>query len=272
MEGAQIEKIGMIAGNGIYPVTFARAARAAGVKALVVSAFKGETQQSLADEVDVMEWLRVGQLSKMIRFFQKQGVEQAVMVGQIAPKNLFDLRPDLRTVKLLARLKEKNAESIFGGIADELAKEGIELLPATTFLDDLLPAPGAVCGPALSKAGLQDAEFGFRIAKEMSRLDVGQTVVVKNGTVLAVEAFEGTNEAIKRGGKMGKGKATMVKVSKPNQDLRFDVPVVGAITIETAAEAGITTVVVEAGRTLLLGKEELFALCEEKKVTLVAVD
>ncbi len=262
----------MIAGNGIYPATFARAARAAGVNKLIVTAFKGETEASLAEDVDVLEWMRVGQLSKMIRFFQKEGVEKAVMVGQIAPKNLFDLRPDLRTVKLLAGLKQKNAESIFGGIADELAKEGIELLPATTFLDDLLPVAGQVCGPKLSTGGLEDAEYGFRIAKEMSRLDIGQTVVVKNGTVLAVEAFEGTNEAIRRGGKLGKGKATMVKVSKPDQDLRFDVPVVGLITIETALEAGISTVVVEAGKTLLLGKEDVTVLCDKKGVTLVAVE
>ena len=152
------------------------------------------------------------------------------------------------------------------------AKEGIDLLPATTFLDDLLPKAGHVCGPKLKAEVLQDAEYGFSIAKEMSRLDVGQTVVVKNGTVLAVEAFEGTNEAIKRGGKLGRGKATMVKVSKPNQDLRFDVPVVGLITIETALEAGITIVVIEAGKTLLLGKEEVTSLCDSKGVTLVAVE
>jgi len=267
-----LEKIGMIAGNGIYPATFARAARAAGVSKLIATGFKGETETSLVEDVDVLEWMRVGQLSKMIRFFQKEGVEKAVMVGQIAPKNLFDLRPDLRTVKLLAGLKEKNAESIFGGIADELAKEGIELLPATTYLDDLLPDQGLVCGQELSKNAVEDANFGFRIAKEMSRLDIGQTVVVKNGTVLAVEAFEGTNEAIRRGGKLGRGKAMMVKVSKPNQDLRFDVPVVGLITIETAVEAGISTVVVEAGRTLLLGKDEVFAFCEKNGITLVAVE
>ncbi len=271
MARQKIQKIGMIAGNGIYPVTFARAARAAGVSQLVVTAFKGETEESLAQYVDVMEWMRVGQLSKMIRFFQREGVAQAVMVGQIAPKNLFDLRPDLRTVKLLARLKEKNAESIFGGIADELEQEGIELLPATTFLDDLLPVAGQVCGPELGKNALADAVYGFRLAKEMSRLDVGQTVVVKNGTVLAVEAFEGTNEAIRRGGKLGRGKATMVKVSKPKQDLRFDVPVVGEITIETAIEAGINTIVVEAGRTLLLGKEDVVALCNKKKISLMAI-
>jgi len=146
-----LDKIGMIAGNGIYPATFARAAKAAGVSKLIATAFKGETEASLAEDVDVLEWMRVGQLSKMIRFFHNEGVGKAVMVGQIAPKNLFDLRPDLRTVKLLARLKEKNAESIFGAIADELANEGIELLPATTFLDDLLPEAGQVCGPELKE-------------------------------------------------------------------------------------------------------------------------
>jgi DUF1009 family protein len=266
-----LEKIGIIAGNGSYPATFARAARAAGVGRLIATGFKGETEVSLAEEVDVLEWMRVGQLSKMIRFFQREGVGKAVMVGQIAPKNLFDLRPDLRTVKLLARLKEKNAETIFGGIADELEKEGIVLLPATTYLDELLPAVGQVCGPELGGEGLQDAEFGFRIAKEMSRLDIGQTVVVKNGTVLAVEAFEGTNEAILRGGKLGRGKATMVKVSKPDQDLRFDVPVIGLTTIEMAVDAGISTVVVEAGGTLVLDRDKIEALCLEKKVTVFAL-
>ena len=192
------------------------------------------------------------------------------MVGQIAPKNLFDLRPDLRLLKMLSKVKERNAESLFGGIATEMEKDGIELLPATTFLDDLIPQAGAVCGPALNDDQLSDADFGFRIAKEVSRLDIGQTVVVKNGTVLAVEAFEGTNEAIRRGGKMGKGSAMMVKVSKPHQDFRFDVPVVGPVTIETAAESGVSAIVVEAACTLLLGKEEIEAICKEKGVSIFA--
>ncbi|MCB1091216.1 MAG: UDP-2,3-diacylglucosamine diphosphatase LpxI, partial [Verrucomicrobiae bacterium] len=204
--------MGMIAGNGIYPDTFARAARRAGVAKLAAAAFVDETDPALASQVDVLEWMRVGQLGKMIKFFKANGVTRAVMVGQIAPKNLFDLRPDLRTLKMLAGVKVRNAESLFGAIADELAKDGIELLPATTFLDELLPGPGHVCGPALKDRQLEDADFGFRIAKEVSRLDIGQTVVVKKGTVLAVEAFEGTNEAMKRGGALGKGEAMMVKV------------------------------------------------------------
>lgn len=268
-ETAIPDTVGMIAGNGLYPGTFARAARAAGVSHLVAAAFVDETDPVLGELVDRIEWMRVGQLGKMIRHFKSHGVAQAVMVGQIAPKNLFDLRPDLRLLKMLSRVKERNAESLFVAIAGELEADGIVLLPATTFLEDLLPGPGHVCGPALSARQEEDAAYGFRIAKEVSRLDIGQTVVVKKGTVLAVEAFEGTNEAIQRGGGLGRGGAMMVKVSKPKQDFRFDVPVVGPLTIETAAASGVSAIVVEAGCTLLLGKEEVFRLCRERKVSLV---
>ncbi len=262
------KSLGLIAGNGSYPETMARAARDAGVARLAAAAFTGETEPHLADLVDALEWMRVGQLGKMIKFFKREGITEAVMVGQIAPKNLFDLRPDLRTLKMLSKVKVRNAESLFGAIADELEKDGITLLPATTHLGHLLPGPGPVCGPPLTDRQLADADYGFRIAKEVSRLDIGQTVVVKKGTVLAVEAFEGTNEAVKRGGALGKGEAMMVKVSKPNQDFRFDVPVVGPITIETAVEAGVNAIVVEAGKTLLLGKEEVVRLCDQHQVTI----
>jgi DUF1009 family protein len=266
-----LDCMALIAGNGIYPETFVAAARKAGVKKLVAAAFTNETKPELAGMVDVIEWFRVGQLGKMISFFKKQGVTQTVMVGQIAPKNLFDLRPDFRTLIMMAKLKQRNAETLFGGIANELAKDGITLLPATTFLEDLMPDVGHVAGPQIKKRRQEDAEYGFKIAKESSRLDIGQTVVVKNGTVLAVEAFEGTNEAVKRGGALGRGGATMVKVSKPSQDMRFDVPVVGPDTIRTAAAAGVDLIAVEAGMTLLLGREEVFQLCQELKVTLLAL-
>ncbi|MFV1994451.1 MAG: LpxI family protein [Verrucomicrobiales bacterium] len=266
-----MKSIGIIAGNGAYPGIFARAARGAGVEHLAAVAFVGETDPSLEAEVDSLDWMRVGQLGKMIKFFKGEGIEKAVMTGQISPGNLFELRPDLRTLAMLGKLKERNAESIFSAIADEMSKEGIALIAATTFLDDLLPAPGHVCGPPLATKRQGDADFGFRIAKEMSRLDIGQTVVVKEGTVLAVEAFEGTNEALARGGRLGKGGAAMVKVSKPEQDLRFDVPVVGPVTVEAAAEAGVDLIVVEAGKTLLLEREKIFALCDKHKVTVVAI-
>lgn len=266
--------IGIIAGNGAYPEVFIDAARrkCPGVR-LIMAAFEGETLPEVAALADAVEWMRVGQLGKPIRFLKKHGATEAVMVGQIAPKNLFNLRPDLRTLKLLARVKERNAESLFGGIAEEMAQDGIELLPATTFLEDLLPVPGHVFGPRFKDRQLEDAAFGYRIAKETSRLDIGQTVVVRHGTVLAVEAFEGTNACIRRGGELGRGKNVMlVKVSKPDQDFRFDVPVVGPQTIETCAEAGVKAIAVEARRTLLIERERVEQLCAEKGVGLHAVE
>ncbi len=266
--------IGIIAGNGVYPRTFVEAARrkSLGVK-LVVAAFENETEPELKDSVDGWEWMRVGQLGKLIKFFKSQGATESVMVGQIAPKNLFDLRPDLRTLMLLARVKERNAETLFGAIGDELAKDGITLLPATTFLEDLLPGPGPVCGPEMKKRQLEDAAFGFRIAKESSRLDIGQSVVVRHGTVLAVEAFEGTNACIKRGGELGRGKEILLaKVSKPNQDFRFDVPVVGPLTIETCAAAGVRAIAIEANRTLLLDKAQVERLCSEHGISIHAME
>jgi DUF1009 family protein len=265
------DTIGIIAGNGIYPETFVAGARRAGVSRLIACAFDNETRPDLARKVDAITWVRVGQLSKMIAFFKQHHVKQCVMVGQIAPKNLFDLRPDLRILIMLARVKKRNAETLFGAIADELKKDGIELLPATTFLHHLLPSAGHVAGPQLKKRRLEDINYGFTIAKETSRLDIGQTVVVKNGTVLAVEAFEGTNDCVKRGGLMGKGGATMVKVSKPTQDMRFDVPVLGPDTIRNAAQAGVDVIGIEAGQTLILAKEEVIALCQTLKVALVAI-
>ena len=265
--------IGIIAGSGIYPQAFVDAARAKAPDArLVIAAFKDETREDLVGEVDAGDWFRVGQLGKMIKFFKKEGVSEAVMVGQIAPKNLFDLRPDVRTMMLLARTKEKNAESLFGGIAKELAKDGITLLPATTFLEEMMPAEGQVCGPKLKEAAMEDARYGFKIAKETSRLDIGQTVVVRNGTVLAVEAFEGTNECIRRGGELGRGKdVTLAKVSKPNQDFRFDVPVIGPDTVKNCVQSGIGVIAIEAGKTLMLGGEEVQSMCNEHKVSIVAL-
>lgn len=265
--------IGIIAGNGVYPDTFVAAARrhAPGVR-LAAVAFENETEPGLAERVDVITWLRVGQLSKLIKFLKKEGVREAVMVGQISPKNLFDLRPDLRILMMLARVKERNAETLFGAIGEELAKDGITLLPATTFLEDHLPGPGHVCGPVFKKRQLADAAFGYKIAKETSRLDIGQTVVVRNGTVLAVEAFEGTNECILRGGQLGRGKDVMlVKVSKPDQDMRFDVPVIGPHTVEHCAKAGVSGIAIEAKMTLLLEKEKVAELCGKHGVGIHAV-
>jgi len=209
----------------------------------------------------------------MIKFFKKQGVKEVVMMGQVAPRHLYDFVPDLRTVKLMAQLKEKNAETLFGAVADELAREGMTILSAVTFMENSLPAAGLVCGPSLKKEELDDLAYGFRIAKETSRLDIGQTVVVREGTVLAVEAFEGTNECIRRGGELGKKKGVkLVKVSKPKQDFRFDVPVIGPDTIRICAEAGIRAIGVEAGCTLVLDKEAVEESCRREKVSLYALE
>lgn len=265
--------IGIIAGNGVYPETFITEARvkSPGIR-LVVVAFHGETKPELENLADATEWVRVGQLSKLIKFFKREGADEAVMMGQISPKNLFDLRPDLRILMMLARVKERNAETLFGAIGEELAKDGITLLSATTFLEDHLPAPGHVCGPAFKKRQLADADFGFRIAKQTSALDIGQSVVVRHGTVLAAEAFEGTNACIRRGGELGKGKDVMlVKVSKPNQDFRFDVPVIGPQTIETCAAAGVGNIAIEAGKTLLLEKSKVAELCAQHGIGIHAV-
>jgi DUF1009 family protein len=192
------------------------------------------------------------------------------MAGQIAPKNLFELRPDWKTLLLLARLKRRNAESIFAAIGEELAKAGITLLPATAFLEDCLAPAGLIAGPKLTRREEDDVAFGFEIAREVSRLDIGQTVIVKNGTVLAVEGFEGTNETIKRGGALGGRNAIMVKVAKPNQDMRFDVPVIGVATIAVAEEAQLRVIAIEAGRTLLLEKDALVELATRSNISIVA--
>jgi DUF1009 family protein len=264
------ETLGIIAGNGVYPFLLADAARAAGVKKIVAAAFTDETDPSLAGKADEIHWMRVGQLSRLINCFRTAGVRQAIMAGQIAPKNLFALRPDWKTLLLLAKLKRRNAEAIFSAIGGELASAGITLLPATSFLQDYLAAPGLIAGPRLSRREEEDVAFGFEIASEISRLDIGQTVIVKTGTVLAVEGFEGTNEAIKRGGALGGKNAVMVKIAKPDQDMRFDVPVIGVATIEVAAEARLRVIAVEAGRTLLLERDAVVERAARAGISIVA--
>lgn len=264
------DTLGIIAGNGIYPRLLATAARNAGVKKITAAAFTGETDPELEQHVQLIEWMRVGQLNRLLKFFSQNKVHHAMMAGQIAPKNLFDLRPDWKALLLLGKLKQRNAESIFAAIADELAKMDIDLLPATTFLEDCLAPGGLIAGSKLSRREEQDVDFGWKIAKEIAQLDVGQTVLVKNGTVVAVEAFEGTNDAIKRGGALARESAVMVKVAKPNQDMRFDVPVIGIETLRVAAEAKLRVIAVEAGKTLLLERDAVAKLADRSKISIVA--
>ncbi len=258
----------LIAGNGRYPELAARAARAAGVTHLTIAAFEGETAPATTALADDLVWLRVGQLGKLTEAARNSGATAAIMAGQIAPKNLFDLRPDVKALLILAKLKERNAETLFGAVADILAEVGVPLISATTFLEDSLAPAGHLAGPKLKERELTDAAYGLRIAKETSRLDIGQTVVVKNGTVLAVEAFEGTNEAIKRGGALGRGGGLVIKVTKPEQDFRFDVPVIGEQTLGVAAEAGLRGIVAETGGVLFLDLPALREQATRLKITL----
>ena len=268
-----LESIGLIAGSRSLPLDFARLARAAGVRRIVCTAVEGETDPAIATLVDDLVWLDVGQLGKMISAFTSRGVKQCVMAGQVAPKNLFDLRPDLRAVGVLMRLKEKNAHSIFGAIANELKKDGVELIEATPWLAPLMPQTGFALGPKISGEQQADVEFGFRIAKEISRLEIGQTVVVKNGTVLAVEGFEGTDNCLARGGELaGKnGGAIAVKVAKLNHDMRFDIPCIGAKTFEICALARISVLALESGKTLLLESETCQELARKHKITVTTI-
>ena len=267
---ASLDALGIIAGNGVYPRLLADSARKAGVEKIVAVAFTGETDPALARHVDLFEWMRVGQLNRLLKFFRTHDIHHAIMAGQIAPKNLFDLQPDWKALLLLGKLKERNAESIFVAVADELAKIDVELLPATTFLEDSLMLSGLIAGVKLSCQEEKDVDLGWKTVKEIARLDIGQTVIVKNGTIVAVEALEGTNETIKRGGALAREGAVMVKVTKPNQDMRFDVPVIGVETIRIAVEAKLRVIAVEAGKTLLLERDAIVDLANRSRISIVA--
>jgi hypothetical protein len=267
------DTLGIIAGNRSLPLLFAKEARRQGIKRLVAVAFEGETDPALASLVDDIVWVKVGQLSKSLAAFTDRGIKHCVMAGQIAPKNLFELRPDFRALALLLRLREKNAHTVFGAIADELKREGVELIEATPWLKPLMPGTGFQLGPKLSEAQRADVEFGFRIAKEVSRLEIGQTVLVKDGTVLAVEGFEGTDACLARGGALAgrDGGAVAVKVAREKHDLRFDIPCLGPKTLETCAAARITALAFEAGKSLLLEQETCAQLARKHKIAVTTV-
>jgi DUF1009 family protein len=261
-------QLGIIAGQGRYPFLVAEAARRAGVRRVCVAGLVGETDPALEGFADEFAWIRVGQLGRLVRQLAQWGVSQAIMAGAVRPRNLFELRPDLRALLTLAKLRERNAATIFGAVAEELQKVGVLLLPATTFLEDSLAQEGLMAGPVPRRRFLEDAKIGFRLAKEIARLDIGQSVVVERGVVLAVEAWEGTDEAMRRGGALGKKGAVLVKVAKPNQDLRFDVPVIGERTVAVAAQSGLAGIVCEARVTLLLDLPRVCELAAEKNIVL----
>ncbi|MCX7713835.1 MAG: UDP-2,3-diacylglucosamine diphosphatase LpxI [Chthoniobacterales bacterium] len=261
----------LVAGSGQYPRLLIAAARSSGVSRICLAAFHGETDPSLEPLVEETRWLRVGQLSALVQFARNSRCTNAIFAGQIAPKNLFDLRPDFRALVLLAKIKRRNAESLFSAVADEIQSAGCHVLPATTYLQDHLAPTGHFAGPKPKQRTIDDFLFGFEIAKKISQSDIGQTVIVKNGTVLAVEAFEGTNECIRRGGSLSNGKAVMVKVSKPNQDMRFDVPVIGTHTLQVASQSNISAIAIEAEKTLILDKPIVCSEANRLQITLFGI-
>ena len=272
--GNAMNSLGIIAGNGEFPLILARAARAKGHHVLA-AAFEGETSPEIEKAADEVEWVRIGQLSKLINVFTSRGVTRAVMAGGITPSNLFkNLSLDMRMIAVAARLKVRNAETIFGAIATEMAKDGVELLDPRPFLGDAVPQAGCLTREKASSDQQGDIAFGLKIAKAVSVLDIGQTVVVKQGTVLAVEGFEGSDECIKRGGALAgeKGGAVVVKVSKPNQDFRFDIPCVGMRTIESCAAGKISVLVIEAGSSLLLDKEKVLETANKNALCIAVVE
>lgn len=220
-------------------------------------AFRHETDPVIERLVDDVRWLRVGQLGAMLDYFQSVGVTDVVMAGQIAPRNLFHLRPDRMAWELLAGLSERNAHTIFGAVGDRLRAVGIELQPASLYMEEAMPPAGRLTRRVPTEGEQRDIDLGFLVVEQTSALDIGQTVVVKDGAILAVEAFEGTDAAIRRGGKLGGAGAVAVKAAKRGHDMRFDIPVVGERTIQVLRRARVAVLAVEAGRCILLDRERV---------------
>src|SRR5437899_12209503 len=265
------EWIGLIAGNGRFPLLFAENARRLGYRVSAV-ALAGEADPSLEKVVDRLHWIALGQLGRLIKAFKKDGVRQAVMVGGVKKTHLFSgIRPDLRSLALLRRVTVPKDDMLLRAIAAELESEGIAIRESTFGLTGLLVEEGKLTRRAPTRKEWRDIEFGWEMAKTVGALDIGQCVVVKERVVVAVEAVEGTDQAIRRGGKLARGGAVVVKRFKPQQDRRFDLPAVGPITIEVMAESGAAVLAIEAGRALLLDRAVAIAAADEAGIAIVGI-
>jgi DUF1009 family protein len=250
-------KIGLIAGKGQFPLLFAQAAGSQGFQVIAL-AHRGETEPGLAGLVARIHWVYVGQLGKIIRIFKKEGVSRAVLAGGISRGRLFtQFRPDLRALSLIRRVGGGQDDRLLRAVAEELEGEGIEIAPSTLFLEELLASKGQLSRRAPTAEELRDINLGFMVAKEIGRMDIGQCVVVRRQVVVALEAVEGTDETIRRGGSLAGPGAVVVKVSKPGQDLRFDVPAVGRQTIRAMREVQAGVLAVDAGKTLMFDRREM---------------
>lgn len=279
--------LGLIAGNGRFPFLLLEAARAHGLR-VVVAAIKEETDPEMnaraeADPAVTVYWLSLGELSRLIETFQREGVRQAVMAGQVKHKQIFSsIRPDWRLAKLLLSLRTKNTDMLLGAVAKVLGDEGIELVSSTAFLEPMLAPAGVLTERPPSAEELADVEYGRTVAAGVAGFDIGQTVVVASGACVAVEAMEGTDAAIARSGELlgslaGEASTltrslTVVKVAKPKQDLRFDVPVIGLATVEAMIAARATCLAVEAGRTLLFDRDALVSRANAAGIVILGVE
>jgi DUF1009 family protein len=266
-----MERVGLIAGNGRFPLIFSRAARLQGLSVVAV-AHRGETEPEIEHCVDDLTWIEVGQIEPIVATFRGRGVRRAVMAGGIRKAALLEhFAPDERGMRFLSKLGTWSDDAVLRGLAAELEEEGIEVVESTLFLSALLTPEGPLTSHALSEQQWRDVRYGLAAARGIGRWDIGQTVVVKSGVVVAVEAVEGTDAALRRGGDLGRGGAVAVKVSKPGQDLRFDVPAVGPETVRSCRAAGVDVLALEAGRTLLLDRDELVAAAESSGLAVVGV-
>jgi hypothetical protein len=266
------ERIGLIAGNGQFPVMFAQAARSQG-KEVVAIAVHEETTPELANYVHKIHWIGVGNLREFLQLVKQERLKKMVMAGQIRPMHIFNAKVamDENLKRFLKKVKDKRANSLLGEIARMLNRMGVKLLDSTTFLKDHLVRRGNLTRRAPTKTQWEDIHFGRKIAKRISGLDIGQTVVVKDKAILAIEAIEGTDETIKRGGGLVRSGAVVIKVSKPHQDMRFDIPLVGPGTIESLVSVSCAVLAMEAGKTLFVDKVKCLELAERNNICLVGI-
>ena len=266
-----MEKIGLIAGNGQLPILFANALKGKDIRIIAV-AFKGETLSSLKEHVEKVIWISIGQLQLLIETFKNEGIGNVVMIGGITKALLFsDEKPDSRAASFLSSLKNKKDDIFLRSFAEELENDGINIESATKYIPSILAQKGCLTKRLPTEDEYRDIGFGWDIAKDIGKLDIGQTVIVKDQAVLAVEAIEGTDEAIKRAGKYGNGQIVVVKISKPGQDMRFDIPVVGMGTVRSLKEARASALAIEAGRTIILDRDEMIKCADKAGISIVAI-
>ncbi len=270
---ASSNKYGLIAGNGRFPFLVLEAARTQGIE-MVVAAIKEEAFPDIEKHATSVHWLSLGQLGKLIKTFKAEGVSHAIMAGQVKHKQIFSsIVPDLKMLQLLASLATKNTDSLIGAVARVLEREGIHLVESTTFLGPLLPGPGTLTKRSPTDEEKRDLDYGYRLARELGRLDVGQTVVVSDGACVSLEAMEGTDAVMERSAALVNGRPLrVVKLAKPNQDLRFDVPVIGPATVRLMARLRITAMAIEAGKTLMIDREELLREADQQGISIIAVE